>query len=179
MERFVTVDEFSLGWNPVRRCAQNRKILRQRENHVVCGGGKGAAFGGSRRAPYKGTIMPNISRNFFQKRKAGMTEETQPLSIRKIILTFFMGCLGQIYLTSWSFNAAGAVLIPIIINKYQISWAHFLFVREWMRSGICAKWFQASQHAFRISLRSRKTLFAKKWSFRYCQTCSCGFSSGE
>ena len=58
MERFVTVNEFSLGWNPVRRCAQNRKILRQRENHVVCGGGVGAVFLGFEGAPYKRPSCP-------------------------------------------------------------------------------------------------------------------------
>ena len=58
MERFVTVDEFSSGWNPVRRCAHNRKILRQRESHVAELRWGGAAIGGSRRAPYKGTNMP-------------------------------------------------------------------------------------------------------------------------
>ena len=57
MERFVTVDEFSSAWNPVRRCAQNRKILRQRENHVVCGGGEALRLGVFEEGPFIRTIM--------------------------------------------------------------------------------------------------------------------------
>jgi len=88
-ERFVTVDEFSLGWNPVRRCAQNRKILRQREGHVVCGGGKGAAFGGSRRAPYKGTIMPGRRGNYARKKKAGRpTRNSIPINPKNHLYLF-------------------------------------------------------------------------------------------
>ena len=59
MERFVTVDEFSSAWNPVRRCAQNRKILRQREIHVAELRWGGAAIGGGRGGPLiKGQVCP-------------------------------------------------------------------------------------------------------------------------
>ena len=58
MERFVTVDEFSSGWNLVRRCAQNRKILRQRESHVVCGGGEALRLGGRGGPLIKGQVCP-------------------------------------------------------------------------------------------------------------------------